>query len=278
MRSRLSAKGRRARSPCARRLSHKPPASSLDPFSGWAPKTAISSVADGPSVPRSSRTVALACTSAPAQRRFRNGFVRQPPRGAAPAASRSGASARRRAELAGNRHPNVGSPYWAPGRGEGILSQPALDRPERKRRYAWTPIDKARGCGVGRAARARGRGARPRPRAGDPAHQRRDRNRSGEGALVRRDRIRPPAGPPFAFTETAPGGRGDRRCPLTGPSPHHEAAHRRRRRRQRRRPKQPRLDHPDPLAPGANRGSRAAVCAAPDLRRRAWSCRRREVR
>jgi hypothetical protein len=39
---------------------------------------AISSVAGGPSLARSSRTVALACTSANAQQRFRNGFVRQP--------------------------------------------------------------------------------------------------------------------------------------------------------------------------------------------------------
>jgi hypothetical protein len=69
---------------CERRGVRLPPATHLpasppDPFYGWGPKTAISSVTCGGFVAPSSPTTALACTSASVQQLFRDGFVRQPP-------------------------------------------------------------------------------------------------------------------------------------------------------------------------------------------------------
>src|SRR5215208_1331457 len=78
-------------------------------------------------------------------------------------------------KLAEDRHPNVGWPYWAPGRGGGILWQPATPNQKGTRRRAWTSVDTTRGCLLRRAARPRRRGAGLRPRARDPAHQHRDR-------------------------------------------------------------------------------------------------------
>jgi hypothetical protein len=60
------------------RLSHEPPASSLDPFQGRAPKTAKSFVTRHPRLATRPRSAAVAPTSASEQRSFRSGFMRQP--------------------------------------------------------------------------------------------------------------------------------------------------------------------------------------------------------
>jgi hypothetical protein len=66
------------RSCSSSRLSHKPLTSPLDRFYGWAPKTAISSRARGPSVARSWRRAALAGTTTAALPLLRIGFMRHP--------------------------------------------------------------------------------------------------------------------------------------------------------------------------------------------------------
>ena len=105
---------------------------------------------------------------------------------------------------------------------KGVDKRPFRNRshprqPE-ERHHAWTPLDSARSCGLGRAARASPRDSGPGSRPGDPACRRRDRNRAGESALVRRDRIPRLDHPPLTFNQTAPWRPGHGRRPLTDPS------------------------------------------------------------